>query len=173
MGRDGMNRREFLGWLGKGAAVGAAGGLIVPAAKKIWQVPVQLEATKWTTLNEIVRTGGDEWDGLDKLIDPGSIFNLDGDCIDFGNGEVITEEALNRAIKELRENFSPKPMNVCISSRTYESLEASLKKITFDADSIRNWKGWGKDRTNRIINENIASLTNRVERELFSGNGKA
>ena len=38
-----MNRREFLGLLGKGVVVVGAGGLIVPAAKKIWQVPVQLK----------------------------------------------------------------------------------------------------------------------------------
>ena len=130
-----MNRREFLGLLGKGAVVVGAGGLIVPAAKKIWQVPVQLGNVvvgppgKAQWLYQTHGKGGPrylgEWDGYDGV----ALFQSDhhfsknkplhepislseerfvmsaGDILDMG-GDTPSIYMTNKAVKEMLEDFT-------------------------------------------------------------------
>ena len=140
-----MNRREFLGLLGKGAVVVGAGGLIVPAARKIWQVPVQLKPSKMAeSIGNYAKN--------ERLI-------WDGDFIDFGDGDVITPKTLDRAIADMAHTYG-QPTDCFVSSQTYESLKS---------DIVIGEVG----RAKYLMENNTYSLMKRMHRELYSGNSKA
>ena len=142
MDRQGMNRREFLGLLGKGAVVAGAGGLIVPAAKTIWQVPVQLEKPKgfWHNIPKVKACNTvEEYEALLKYKQ-----ELEEEWSGYdGLGRLLKEPVVVHKPASLgctTYDLMKRMHNSLYPVRT-ESLVTALKHVSFEPDNIKLWSG--------------------------------
>ncbi len=151
-----MNRRDFLGLLGKGAVVVGAGGLIVPAAKKIWQVPVQLEKPKGfykpkqfeDILQSAIQTVRDNYgQPTDTYLNSKDFADLEQELKEEWSGY----DGLGRLLKEPVVVHKPQSLgcttydlmkrmhNSLYPVRT-ENLITALKHIVYEPNNIKMWK---------------------------------
>ncbi len=140
-----MNRREFLGLLGKGAVVVGAGGLIVPAAKKIWQVHPNTPLRRGAEVKYMFDTDSGNW-----YADPPKAYT-----------PRQFEDILQSLIQTARDNYG-QPTNAYMNTQELADLKQALEckepthsfrteslalqyhKFQFEPDNIKLWSGNSK-----------------------------
>ncbi len=158
-----MNRRDFLGLLGKGALVVGAGGIIIPAAKKVWQVPVQLKIDKsfmWykprqfeDILQSTIQTVRDNYgQPTDTYLSSKDFADLEQELEEEWSGY----DGLGRLLKEPVVVHKPSALgcqtydlmkrmhNSLYPPLKTESLVTALKHVSFEPDNIKLWSSNSK-----------------------------
>ncbi len=121
------SRRDFLGLLGKGAVVVGAGGLIVPAAKKIWQVHPNTPLRRSAEVEYVFDAGSGNW-----YADPPKAYT-----------PRQFEDILQSTIQTVRDNYG-QPTDMYLNSKDFAALEQELKE---------EWSGY--DGLDRLLKEPV------------------
>ena len=150
-----MNRRDFLGLLGKGALVVGAGGLIVPAAKKIWQVHPNTPLRRGAEVGYTFDTGSGNW-----YADPPKAYT-----------PRQFEDILQSTIQTVRDNYG-QPTDTYLNSKDFADLEQELEESYKKCKESNIFIG-EVDKAKYLIENNTYSLIKRMHRELYSGDSKA